>query len=159
MSFTRAQNEAALKHILKEMDHEDDSDLHKVLSHGKISKIIDLIAMSDDDIKDLKYPVTDLKSSNITLNELDNVWKAHIRIIQGYVLYRQDINDPIENKWTEITVDQLNAYRVSSYYQCYIKTQMLNSLKPNYPPNTDFIQLQVRNQKGSYYIQSIQAKI
>lgn len=137
MTLTRAQNEVALQHILKVMYHEPDSVLHKALAHASISKILYLVSMSDDDIKALEYPVTDEATGDITLHELANVWKAHILIIQEYVLYRQDLEDPIDNKWTDITADQLNAYRVFSSFRVYIKTQMPNSLKPNYPPCTD----------------------
>ena len=64
------------------------------------------------------------------LYPVPNFYKAHVKICQGYVAYRNDLKDPINNKWLDITEEQLNAYKVSNYHQVYIKSGIPKEMKP-----------------------------
>ena len=133
MTLTRSQHKHALKHILEQMDNDNDNPLHKALEHAHIKGIYDIIPMQEDHIQALKYPVTDPQSGQVTLKELQRVYKNQIRIIKGYFWHRDTIDDPVGDNWTDITADQLRTYSVYQDYSCYVPTLM----QPNYPPNTN----------------------
>ena len=136
MTLTRPQHKHALKHILEQMDNDNDNPLHKALAHEHIKGIYDIIPMQEDDIQALKYPVTD-QSGQMTLEDLHRVYKNKIRIIKGYFEHRRNINDPVGDNWTDITADQLRTYSFYQYYSYYFTTPVTPSMQPNYPPNTN----------------------
>ena len=77
--------------------------------------------MPTDIIDSLQYTADSKDGKTARSINVPKCFKAHIRIIQGYVAYRNDIKDPINNNWISITEDQINAYRVCNYHQVYIK--------------------------------------
>ena len=135
MSFTRQDARNALEHILSIFDHDDD-ELTNALEIVKCTTIFDLVSMPPDVIDGLHYSAN-TKDGKVLNVQVPQCFKAHIKIVQGYVAYRNDLEDPINNNWTAITEDQINAYRVSNYHQVYIKSGIPKAMKPNYPPPTD----------------------
>ena len=130
MSFTRQDGCNALDHILSLFDHDDD-ELINALEIVKCTSIFDLVSMPPDVIDDLHYSANS-KDGKVHNIQVPQCFKAHIKIIQGYVAYRNDLKDPINNNWTAITEDQINAYRVSNYHQVYIKSSNETKLSTTY---------------------------
>ena len=101
--------------------------------------------MEKDHIEDLTYMATVKNVKGTTTKQQLDVprgHKAHIKIFQGYVAYRQDIKQPLQHDYTSITEDDINEYKVSQHYKCYIPGGTPPNLKHNYPPpvaNPDII--------------------
>ena len=93
--------------------------------------------MEKDHIEDLTYMATVKNVKGTTTKQQLDVprgHKAHIKIFQGYVAYRQDIKQPLQHDYTSITEDDINEYKVSQHYKCYIPGGTPPNLKHNYPP-------------------------
>ena len=111
------------------LDHDDD-ELTNALAYARCKYISDFVAMPHDILDALVYPSKDEATGKTILYPVPNFYKAHVKIFQGYVAYRKDLKDPINNKWLDITEEQLNAYKVSNYHQVYIKSGIPKEMKP-----------------------------
>ena len=144
-TITRKQGTAALAYILDLFGHDSQSPLAQSLSYDGITHITDLIAMDKTHIDDLTYMATVKDKQGSPTKQRTDVprgHKAHIRIFQGYVAYRQDINQPLQHDYTSITEDDLNEYKVSQHFKCYVPGGTPPNLQHNYPPpvaNPDII--------------------
>ena len=113
----RQENIGALQYILTIFDHDADSPLCIALNEAGIKSISDFITMSPHSIKDLTYtqPVgneDDTEPDFTSRMPLEFIYN-HIKILQGYIIYRINVGDPIEDNWTTITQKQLETYMVS----------------------------------------------
>ena len=96
---TKVEQGKCLAHILSLFDQYEDSPFTLYLQQFPCTKVEDLVTMPHYDVNDLTYvpplkPDDDLTGN--TAISLQEGYKAHIRIFQGYVTYRNDIGEPID---------------------------------------------------------------
>ena len=111
-AFTYAASEADFAHVT-----------NVILENRSITA-----AFKENGIKDIPsiLKLTDLSVKNLTLPDPDpNVTETHclkigdIRLIKAFihfVHYRNEINNPIGNDWTNVTVDEFDKFRVNLDY-------------------------------------------
>ena len=124
MEKSRQLNINALQHILTIFDHDTDSPLRVALNESGIEMISDFITMLPLDIEALTYTFSvgnedDTEPDFTSTIPLQVIYKGHIKILQGYIIHRINIGDPIKDNWTSITQKQLETYMVSNHWKVY----------------------------------------
>jgi hypothetical protein len=109
---TRSATKAAFTHIVDIVL--DNTNVTDALNHFGIDDIADILTLDDVAIEGLTYPDPD---PNITQpHPLKRGEIGLLRTFIHYVHYREEINDPIDNKWTSITQDMFNQFRCNVKY-------------------------------------------
>ena len=90
--------------------------------------------MPPNDIESLVYTnngsdIDNAQPDSISKIPLHGVYKTHIEILQGYITYRLDIDDPIKDNWTNITTQQINIYVCSNHWRVYRSTKIPKVIK------------------------------
>ena len=129
MVKSRQDNIDALQHILTIFDHDADNPLCIALNEAGIKSISDFISMPPNDIESLTYThncsdIDNAQPDSFSTISLQVVYKMHIKILQGYITYRLDIDDPIADDWTNITTQQINTYVCSNHWRVYRSTKI-----------------------------------
>ena len=137
---THQENIDSLQHILNIFDHDADSPLRIAFNKAGIQSISDFITMLPHDIEALSYTdnvniENDAKPDFTSTTPLQVVCKLHIKILQGYIIYRNNINDPIEDKWTSITSKQIDTYRTSNHWFTYRRNRVPNAMATDISSN------------------------
>ena len=68
---------------------------------------------------------------------LEPQFQVQIKILQGYVSYRDKISQPLNGDYHLITQDQLDQYRISDEYKVYITSGIPPAHKPNFPSSDE----------------------
>ena len=110
--------------MLTIFDHDADSPLRMALNESGIKLISDFIAMLPHDIEALTYThsISNADGTDATFTStlpLQTIYKGHVKILQGYNIYRTNTGDPIKDNWTSITRKQLETYMVSNHLKVY----------------------------------------
>ena len=78
------------------------------------------------DDTDSKKPVKKLVSF-----PLPNNFKSQLKIIKGYIVWRGDIEQPLDGEdYSTITTTDMNAYRLSNVYTAYLAHGALSTDNP-----------------------------
>ena len=122
---TTAEQHNSLKHVLEILDHNEASPLTQCLQAKGIQHIDQFTSLTSSFIDSMTYPdtTTDV-DGNIIISQVDvpRCHKTHVKIFQGYILYRNEIGKPIDNDWLSITKDDINKYKCSNEWQTYIRS-------------------------------------
>ena len=137
ISSNTAEQQAALIHILSILYHDSDSPLTLCLQQYPCLNVEDLATLPTHEINTMTYTPSTKTQDEFSLTpimiDLPKGFKNDIHSFQGYVTYRNDIGEPLDD-WLSITQQDIDQYRVSNNCQCYIAT-LSNPHKPTYPPN------------------------
>jgi hypothetical protein len=109
---TRSATKAAFTHVVDVVL--DNQNITNALAKAGLDDIGDILAFDDAAIIDLKYPDPD---PNVT--QLHPIRRGEIGLLRTFihfVHYREEISDPIDNKWTTITQDEFNQFRCNIKY-------------------------------------------
>jgi hypothetical protein len=110
---TRSATKAAFTHIVDIVL--DNTNVTNALDHFGIDDIADILTVDDAAIEGFTY-----------LDPDPNITQPHplkrLRTFIHYVRYREEINDPIDNKWTSITQDMFNQFRCNVKYTRWFTT-------------------------------------
>ena len=116
MGLTRAQSQAALQHILKDvLAQQDTSPLVLSIKEEGITSIEDLINLSHPDIDSLVYTVPEGDEKGQT-KDVPNAPKRLLMVFLDYVRYRVYKQEPITDSWDIITQEEFQNFRVSPDY-------------------------------------------
>ena len=120
--FHQQVNAAAIAHIQSEI-FEDNDALILFMKYNGIKKPGQLQQFSPSIIKEGKY--NDDKGNPKTLN---NGEIGEFRALQGYIRYRQAIDDPIElHQWTAITYEMYEEFCID---RCIVIRISRTTLRP-----------------------------
>ena len=137
ISSNTAEQEAALKHVLSILYHDSDSPLTLCLQQYPCLNVEDLATLPTHEINTLTYTPSTKTQDGFSLTpimiDLPKGFKNAIHSFQGYVTYRHDIGEPLDD-WLSITQQDIDQYRYSNNCQRYIAT-LYNPSKTTYPPN------------------------
>ena len=113
MPLTRAQGEAALRHVVRiVMNQPNDGPLEKSLANAMIDNVGDLGSLIETDIEDLTFVAT------AGQNPI-SIGPGHQRILRAfiaYIRYRATQPDPIGDGWLSITQEEFDMYRISPLF-------------------------------------------
>jgi hypothetical protein len=110
MVYSRADDEKAFKHVLKNiLDLEDDHPLTLALDACGYRDIPSILEMDQEDIDNLKYTTKDDEVVQIGVGVM-SPHKFPLRNLKRYHLYRNFQGDAIQD-WTSVTVEE----RVQSF--------------------------------------------
>ena len=95
------------------------STLRQALSHEGIDNIYSLLALTETDIDQLEYTLTDA-AGNATLRPLERGHRSLLHALHGFVVHRNNHSIPIGfQDWTSVTADEFNQYRLSADFILY----------------------------------------
>jgi hypothetical protein len=83
----------------------DDENVTKALTLDGIRNIHKILRLEDDLVADLQYMDKTTDPNNPGLRHLDKGDSGFLKTFIHYVHYRDEINDPIGDKWLSITQD------------------------------------------------------
>ena len=113
MPLTRQAQKDAYKHIITNVLGRDaTSPLRLSLDRAGVEDIGDLMSLTDTDIDNLNF---DRSATEVNV-PLDRGSKTSIRIIQLYNIHRNNIGEPIQDDWVNITQNDYDQYRMSPEY-------------------------------------------
>ena len=150
MNGTRQQCKADLIRLFMLFDNNDDDSIFLCFEHNRIRTVIDVISYDPTMISGLTCIPLPEASDNPKEQDvfkqpspkkpaavtLEPHFQVQIKIIQGYVSYRIDIREPIED-YNLITQQQIDDYCVSNEYKVYIKSSISPQHKPNFPSTAE----------------------
>jgi hypothetical protein len=111
---TRAAARAAFIHVTDVvMDNEN---VTKALKLDGITNIDGILRLDDDLVEDLQYMDKTTDPNNPKLRQSNEGDSGLLKTFIHYVHYRDEINDPIGDKWLSITQDKFDQFRVNLKY-------------------------------------------
>ena len=102
MSSNCTDNLASLIYILRILGHDEDSPLTLGLQQAGVNDIEIFTSLPHDFINSMTYPkiIKDINDNNIITNiDVPRMHKLHVKIFQGYISYRNSMNNPIHVNW------------------------------------------------------------
>ena len=108
---TRAAARAAFTHVTDIVM--DNDNITKALKLDGIRNIDGILRLDDDLVADLQYMDTTTDPNNPSLRHLNKGDAGLLKTFIHYVYYRDEINDPIGDKWLSITQDEFDQFRVN----------------------------------------------
>jgi hypothetical protein len=114
MVLTRAELKEALTHVLKNVfDLEDDSPLSKALSKGSLEglEIVDIVNLPFEVIDKVTYIDDQGDERTLPLH-----YTILLHVFKSYFLHRRAQGNPIGEKWTDITYENIMDFRVGPDY-------------------------------------------
>ena len=127
MRNTKAKNKASLEHLVNNvMAIETDDPLDKLIKSKTctIRKLADLISLSEEEIKDLKYLGGNDDKTPTPLNTDEC---AKIRQLQKYIQYLKDKNNSNKIDYTTIQEEDHDDFRTSNQGQILLLSTTLPS--------------------------------
>jgi hypothetical protein len=113
MPFTRAQGEAALKYVvLTVMNQPVDGPMAKSLAEAMIKNVQDFLSLIETDIEKLSFIAT-AGEDPIAIGPGQ---RGILRAFIAFIRYRAAQDNPIGDKWNEITKAEFDTYRVGPSY-------------------------------------------
>jgi hypothetical protein len=110
--LTRASTKAAFTHVVDVII--DSVNVTSALAETGIDDVDDILTLDAATITSLTYTDPD---PNVTQPHLPKRGETGLlRTFLHFVHYREEINDPIDNKWTSITQDEFNRFRCNIKY-------------------------------------------
>ena len=113
-TITRKEAKSALKHVLVNLfEQSDDGPIAKAIKcHlGNRATIVDVLAMTNDDIDNLTHLDDKNKLVPLILGH-----RGLLRALICYNLFRDAEGDSIGNKWSQVTQGQFDDFRISGDY-------------------------------------------
>ena len=132
---TRQLRKETLKKVFMLFDNDEDDPIFLCFEQNRIRNILDIISYdpsmltaltytpkeTKDKLKeDLDTTTSPKKGKTLKAIPLEHPYIVQIKILQGYVSHRLDINDPILDDYNSITQADIDQYRVSNEYRVYI---------------------------------------
>jgi hypothetical protein len=109
MPFTREQGKAALKYIVLEVTNQpDDGPMAKSLAKAQIENVEDLGSLIETDIEKFSF-ITTTGEDPIAIGPGQ---RGILRAFVAFIRYRAAQDNPIHDKWNEITKEEFDTYRV-----------------------------------------------
>jgi hypothetical protein len=109
MPFTRAQGEAALKYVvLTVMNQPVDGPMARSLAEAMIENVEDFLSLIETDIEKLSFIATPGEDPIAIGPGQRGILRAFI----AFIRYRAAQDNPIRDKWNEITQEEFDTYRV-----------------------------------------------
>jgi hypothetical protein len=105
--LTRAATKAAFTHVVDVIL--DNVNVTSALAEADIDDVVDILTLDDATITSLTYADPDPNVTQPHLLKRGEI--GLLRTFLHFVHYREEINDPIDNKWTGITQDEFNHFR------------------------------------------------
>ena len=107
-TFTCAASKVAFTHIMEFVLNSTN------VKNALVESGYGLMTLTDNIVENLVYPDADPKI--ITKYKLKKGEMGLIKCFIHYVYYRDEINDPINNEWTKITMDDFDLFRANISY-------------------------------------------
>jgi hypothetical protein len=126
MPFTRAQGGAALKYlVLTVMNQPVDGPMAKSLAEAKIKNVQDFLAPIETDIEKLSFIAT-AGENPIAIGPGQ---RGILRAFIAFIRYRAVQDNPIGDKWNEITQEEFDTYRIGpSFNGTIFGSPLVNNL-------------------------------
>jgi hypothetical protein len=112
-TFTSAVSKAAFVHVTDVVL--DSENVTKALKKSGIDDIGDILTLDDIGVESLTYSDPNPKVTKVYPLKRGEI--GCLRTFIHYVHYREEINDPIDNKWTSITQDEFNQFCCNIRYK------------------------------------------
>ena len=144
----KIRKETLKKYVFMLFDNDEDDPIFLCFEQNRIRNILDIISYDPSMLTALTYTPKETKAKlkedlDTTISPkkgktpkaipLEHPYIVQIKILQGYVSHRIDINDPILDDYNSITQDDIDQYRVSNEYRVYIASGIPPQHKPNFP--------------------------
>ena len=132
MVLSGQQNIAALEHILDNIfGLEPDAHLRVALRDKGIHNISEFMSLDPQDIEQLTYSDVDCEG-NIVQKKVIPGQKIFIRAFFDFACHREHKQSPIEDKWTQVTLEEFNekgpVLIISRHNQVTLALSILHSL-------------------------------
>ena len=113
MVFTRAEANAAFSHVITVVLCETETGtIASALKENGYTDIRNLMSIRPSDIETLSYITIDGTQKALNKGE-----QGLIRAFLAFIGYRDEQGNPIDNKWTEITVNEFDIYRTGPEFR------------------------------------------
>jgi hypothetical protein len=143
MVLTRAEGEEALTHVLENVfELEDNTPLFRALSKDKLLDIHSVVNLPFEDIDKLTY--IDDQGGERTL---ERFYTIILHVLKSYFIHRKAQGNPIGDKWTDITHEDITGFRVGPDYPLASTSPPPTVLAP--PSTSQRIQDPIANSKKS----------
>ena len=128
MTSTRQLRKAALTRLFMLFDNDADDPIFLCFQHHQLRSVLDIISYDPTMLAGLTYvptqPTSAAKKESDVFKQpspqltkaipLEPQFQVQIKIIQGYVSYRIDIGQPINDEFHFITQHHIDEYRISN---------------------------------------------
>jgi hypothetical protein len=129
-TFTRNLSKAAFTHIMEFVLN--NTNVKNALVESGIDDTYGLLTLTDAIVENLVYPDTDPQVK--TMHKLKKGEMGLIKCFIHYVYYRGEINDPIGNDWSKITMEDFDFFRANLSYTSRFGSLSTLTFKTPTPP-------------------------